>query len=439
MKPTTSRDILFEAGDSIKIRLGDILILRSPLKALDKGDLVALTPLAILVVGFFMDDVYFVLLGLDALEYSISKHTKKGLVLLSKKGKEIKVSEDGIVQFFKTFRRRKSSDTINGLMLYLRTSVTNLSDLKNASVYKISKRLSDMVEWPDMALIMWANKHLHVPSRYVPKIDYLDDRRSMINHMIQLCTTRARTFPKKNEVRIGNLPNTAEEAAEDESITLTIGSVWDRDVGAYRPKLSDRIVYYSGGHPYEYKIAQYNTCTGQMGVGTVAIDGVGERSSMENLEVAAEVDAEEREIAAAIYAEERKIEAAKRRYMRSSKEICLNTRRTRAFKADMNNLCHTDPLPEVAAEKRMGDLPLDLPLDTTEILEQPRNRAKAERLRHAWKVDDQEEQDLIEEALRDEEGDEADRQIADEIMYPSEAAEDESIVYNDDDPDEIIR
>jgi hypothetical protein len=256
MKPIASRDIFSDVGDSIKIRLGDILILRSSLKALNKGDLDGLMPLAILVVGFFLDEVYFTLLGLDILRYSISKHTKKGLMLLNKRGKEIKISEDNIVQFFKTFARHKSSDTMDGLMLYLRTLVTNPLDLKNASAYKISKRIINMIEWPDVALITWASKHLRIPHQHIPRIDHLEDRQSMINSMIRLGTTRANTFSEKNKIAMG----TSHDSISTLTVEIPSGHgapiynmgmpelTWeDRDGGAYcRLALSDHVVYLNG-------------------------------------------------------------------------------------------------------------------------------------------------------------------------------------------------
>lgn len=210
MKPTTSKEILLKPGGPIKIRLGDILILDSPLKACNHRDLTQFIPLAVLVVGLFRNEIHFTLLGLDSYQYSISKHTKKGLVLLNKRGKEIQISESHIVRFFKEFVRRRSSDAIDGVHLYLRTVITDTSRLMASSGTKTSKRLIDLTEWPDRSLVTWAKKHLRIPHQHVPRIDNIGNRNEMIDSMIKLSTARAKADPgsdkKDGHTILGSIP-----------------------------------------------------------------------------------------------------------------------------------------------------------------------------------------------------------------------------------------
>jgi len=256
-KPITSRDIFFGPDKIVRIRLGDILVPKSQLKARNQADLCGLMPLAILAVGFFMDDTYFTVMGLDELEYSTSKHIKNGLVLLSKRGKEIEMSEASIVRLFKLFRCSRSSDSIDGLTLYLRTLVTNPSDLRDSSVYKIDRRLINMIEWPDTALRTWASKHLCVPSKYIRPIERLDDRRAMINSVIQLSITRAKTFSEENKITTGILKDLYLPVDPVICSSSTPGRTWNPERREYSPNreaLSDCLEHLREHGPSEVSV-----------------------------------------------------------------------------------------------------------------------------------------------------------------------------------------
>jgi hypothetical protein len=273
MNPITSIEIVFNPGGSMKLHLGDILILDSPLEAHNHRDISQFVPLAILAVGFFASKIYFTMLGLDAFQYGISKYTKKGLVLLNRRGKEIKMPEKHIVRFFREFARRRNSDIIDGIPLYLRTLITSTSQLKHSSGCKIGKRLINMVEWPDRSLTTWAKKHLCIPFQFVPRIEHIESRHEMIDAMIKLGTCQAKGRLKSNKTPTKSLHTTLDTLPNVEDHEVRVNPegaepTWH----ALRPRAPLRDYHY--GRYEETEPIQHNVDVGQQE--KMVIENIGE-------------------------------------------------------------------------------------------------------------------------------------------------------------------
>jgi hypothetical protein len=207
MKPPIShrKMKLYKYGPTT-VRLGDILLPEVPFKPSNYRDVEGISGLAFLVSGFNGYKTYLTLLGMDALKHNISKCTDKGVIILSSRGKQIKIQNEKIVDIFRQFQPGHLSDTIYGIPMYLRIAVSDKKRLEGSLLRKVNERLINMCEWPDRALVTWALHHLLLPGTNVPHVENVANRYEMINRMIRLSVSQQKAdridYPEEDEVEL---------------------------------------------------------------------------------------------------------------------------------------------------------------------------------------------------------------------------------------------
>ena len=200
MQSTTSIETTTRDGKPISVRLGDMFVMGSEFAATNSDvDISNYIILSLLTVGILpapphLTRIYFSMIGMDKLRYSVSKKTENGLVILDR-GKEIELDEEYLVRATKSLSNSKGSGIVGGLELYIRTIVTSPPKIKTMNMHKLATRLVDMSKWPKLSLRVWAIYHLGLS--HVPSLNHIDSKTDMINSMIKLAVSARRSDGSK--------------------------------------------------------------------------------------------------------------------------------------------------------------------------------------------------------------------------------------------------
>lgn len=206
MQSTTSIKTTTKDGKPMSVRLGDVFVMKSRFAAI-KSDvdisnyiILSLLTVAITPASPHMPPsrIYFSMIGIDSLRYSISRRTENGLIILDH-GKEIELDEKYMLRAAKALSGSKASGIVGGLELYMRTIITSPSKMGMMDMRKLPTRLVDLSKWPRMSLRQWAMYHLGLG--HVPTVNYIDNRTNMINSMIKLSVSARRTDNPNGMVR----------------------------------------------------------------------------------------------------------------------------------------------------------------------------------------------------------------------------------------------
>lgn len=174
----------------ITIRLGDVFILKPPFYPTKQGfDISSFVVLGLLTTALVKgqmssDCIYFTMVGMDRLKYSVSKTTEHGLVILDH-GKEIELEKDYIIRAISRLSGNRVTK-VDGIQLYTRTLWTSADDIKKMDMYRLDIRMRDMSKWPKQALRTWAIRHLDLPSMQIPPSEMIGDKAHMVNATIKL-------------------------------------------------------------------------------------------------------------------------------------------------------------------------------------------------------------------------------------------------------------
>ena len=205
MQSTISIKTTTRAGKPISVRLGDMFVMKSEFAATKSDvDVSNYIILSLLTVGIspappHLSRIYFSMIGMDRLRYSVSKKTENGLVILDR-GREIELDEKYMIRAIEALSGSKGSGIVGGLELYIRTISTSSPKIKTMNMHKLATRLVDMSKWPKLSLRMWAIYHLGL--NHVPSLNHIDNKTDMINSMIKLAVSARRSDgskPKANK------------------------------------------------------------------------------------------------------------------------------------------------------------------------------------------------------------------------------------------------
>ena len=188
MIPLTHVDTTTKNKHPIHICLGDVFLLRSAFAAIEvdsvASNYIIIGLLASALVSGHSQHIYFTMVGIDGLRYSISKITKNGLIILNR-GKEIELDENYVLRAMRTLSSDKVSGVVDGLELYIRTLVTDEKQIKRMNLQKLDARMMDLSRWPRIALRTWATMHLNLQANQVPLIKQMGNRINTVNNMIR--------------------------------------------------------------------------------------------------------------------------------------------------------------------------------------------------------------------------------------------------------------
>lgn len=224
MKPITK----INSVDGI-VRLGEVYLpICGKFDPVNSRDLYGLVPIAALVSGLGGRTIMFETAGIDSAAYGVSNWTEEGMKILSKKGKEIILPNERIMQMFSEFPNDKSAiSTSLPLSIYSRTAKYAASKFKMKNTIKLPGRLLDLEKWPVAALRSWAMYSLGLPESKVPIS--MNDKRRAIVEMIQ--ANASEHLSEKLRDKINKLKKSAKRTEEnDYTYTIDVSEIGEWDV-----------------------------------------------------------------------------------------------------------------------------------------------------------------------------------------------------------------
>lgn len=184
------------------VRLGDIFTIKG--KILDNNSVCreyGVKPLAILVVAFDADRIYFTSIGLNKEEVSKLQIGKRSIILSGLTGKKFKLTDPYLRSIFISKAVESGSPRkINGIPFSMIAIDLNPYALKNASLRRVRGRLRNICDWPEVSLAIWAKIHLGIVGPInLHRLKNMEDKHNLINSILQAKISEERYLKKLHE------------------------------------------------------------------------------------------------------------------------------------------------------------------------------------------------------------------------------------------------